>query len=167
MSRSLFIFRHHKIKWNNICKKKYLSCVPGVVGKILPRASCSPRYGFSHPHQKHMKNTYILYARIPDIFLTCPKNVIASAYNTTYTVVCQHIWTVHDVCLTHPLRISASCDVFKKRWVPWHYVVGGGGFLQRLWRNYILFNIKHMFKPYQHVLGLRVNLTCVCVMPAS
>ena len=27
---------------------------------------------------------------------------LASAYNTTYTNVCQRIWNVDDVCLTYP-----------------------------------------------------------------
>jgi len=54
-------------------QKKYLSCVPGVNGKILPSgfvqqggdeasfvtaAALRPRDGFFHPHQEHMKDTY-------------------------------------------------------------------------------------------------------------
>jgi len=68
------LFRPHRVKLNKICKKKYLSCVPGVDGKIHPSgfvqqggdsaslvtayATLRPRDGFSHPHQEHMKDTY-------------------------------------------------------------------------------------------------------------
>ena len=50
---------------SEICKKNYLSCVPGVDGKIHPsgfmqqgNAALRPRDGFSHPHHEHMKDTY-------------------------------------------------------------------------------------------------------------
>ena len=72
----VYSFRPHIVKWNKICKKKYLSCVPGVDGKIHPSgfvqqggdsaslvtayAALRPRDGFSHPHQEHMKDTYNL-----------------------------------------------------------------------------------------------------------
>jgi len=72
----VYSFRAHIVKWNKICKKKYLSCVPGVDGKIHSSgfvqqggdsaslvnayAALRPRDGFSHPHQKHMKDTYSL-----------------------------------------------------------------------------------------------------------
>jgi len=41
-------------------EKVYISCVPGVDGKIHPLSFVQqgPRYEFSHPHQEHMTVTY-------------------------------------------------------------------------------------------------------------
>jgi len=43
-----------------VLEYKYLSCVSGVDGKILVTAYAAlrPRDGFSHPHQKHMLDTF-------------------------------------------------------------------------------------------------------------
>ena len=35
-SRFVCCFMHHAHNWNKICKKKYISCAPGVDGKIHP-----------------------------------------------------------------------------------------------------------------------------------
>ena len=34
----VYCFMPHRVKWNKICKKKYISCVLGVDGKIHPEA---------------------------------------------------------------------------------------------------------------------------------
>jgi len=64
--------RHYRyiVKWNKICKKKYLSCVPNVDGKkAIPRASCSKavtrrassppmlHYAFGMDFPIHTRNT--------------------------------------------------------------------------------------------------------------
>jgi len=52
-----------------------------------------------------------------DKFWTCPKNNLASVYNTTNTDVCQRIWKVHDVCLKCTPPPSLKFDyLLKKIW---------------------------------------------------
>jgi len=53
----VYCFMNHIINWNKICKKKYLACVSG---KPSHRLCCTTPSGWIfHPHQKHMKDTYI------------------------------------------------------------------------------------------------------------
>jgi len=64
-------------------QEKYLSCVPGVDGKIHPSASLVTAYaalrlrdGFSHPHQEHIKATYSLLSKTLNNQCSLPNDMI-------------------------------------------------------------------------------------------
>ena len=68
----VYCFMHHINNWNKICKKKYLSCVPGVDGKfsvVQQRWWRVIDWFFFHPHQEHMKDTYKLLKKTETLIL--------------------------------------------------------------------------------------------------
>jgi len=110
----------HKIKWNKICKKKYLSCVPGVDGTIHPWGFVL-HYALGMDFPIHTRNTWniliFLHTKAAQKFLNYS---LETVHTHEDDLLSGRLTQCIDACVDPDnTRVSAKCQKDK--------VVSGAG----------------------------------------